>query len=157
VKRALFTRVIPTLAFWLIRALHGTLRVRHVDLENIEALHRAGRPYVFAFWHSQLLVMLYARFGKPMVPLISQHRDGDMIARTMARFGHTAARGSTTRGGIGALKEMIRHGRQGSNLAITPDGPRGPRHVAQAGAIVAAQLTGGLIMPAAFTAKKKNY
>jgi lysophospholipid acyltransferase (LPLAT)-like uncharacterized protein len=88
--------------------------------------------------------------------MISQHRDGELIALTLQKFGVTAARGSTTRGGLGALRTMLQLAKEGHNLAFTPDGPRGPRHVAQPGVVAAAQLTGLPILPVAFVAKRKK-
>lgn len=147
----------PRIASLFIRALHATLRIRHVNGEGIDRLNREGKHYVLAFWHSDILLMIRSKLALPVTAMISQHRDGELIARTMEHFGAFASRGSTTRGGSTALKEMIRIGASGSNLAITPDGPRGPRHVAQIGVVLAAQATGLPVMPVAFAAKKKSY
>lgn len=141
----------------MIRSLKATMRVRHVDSDGIAALNASGEKYIIAFWHNDLLMMIYARFMLPLAAMISQHRDGELIAQTMKRFGADAARGSTTRGGRAALREMITLAKNGVNLAITPDGPKGPRHVAQMGVVRAAQMTGFPIVPIAFIAKKKNY
>lgn len=148
---------VPRIASLFIRALHATLRIRHVNAEGIDRLNREGKHYVLAFWHGDLLLMIKSKLEVPVTAMISQHRDGELIARTMERFGARASRGSTTRGGGAALKEMIRIGASGSNLAITPDGPKGPRHVAQVGVVLAAQATGLPVMPVAFAAKKKSY
>jgi lysophospholipid acyltransferase (LPLAT)-like uncharacterized protein len=88
--------------------------------------------------------------------LISQHRDGELIHRIVSRFGFRSVRGSTTRGGVMALRELIKLGRSGVDLVITPDGPKGPRHVAQIGAVQLAQATGLPIVPLTFSCSKKN-
>jgi hypothetical protein len=88
--------------------------------------------------------------------LISQHQDGEIIARIISRFGHRAVRGSSTRGGALALRELIRVGRSGADLVVTPDGPKGPRQVAKLGVVQLAKATGLPIVPLAFSCSKKN-
>jgi lysophospholipid acyltransferase (LPLAT)-like uncharacterized protein len=100
--------------------------------------------------------MVFAKYPRPIVAMISKHRDGALISRTVGYFGAISARGSTTRGGSAALKEMISAAREGRTLAITPDGPRGPRRVAQMGVVQAAQATGMPVIPAAFVAEWKK-
>lgn len=148
--------VLPFIAALIIRVLHASLRIRHVHVERIERLNKVVPSYVMAFWHEQLLLMVYARFRRPITALISQHRDGELIARTMKYLDAGATRGSSTRAGSVALREMIRAAAQEFTIAITPDGPRGPRRVAQAGAIVVAQAAQIPIIPVAFVAKKKR-
>jgi lysophospholipid acyltransferase (LPLAT)-like uncharacterized protein len=89
--------------------------------------------------------------------LISQHQDGEIIARIISRFGHRAVRGSSTRGGALALRELIRLGRSGADLVVTPDGPKGPRQVAKLGVVQLAKATGLPIVPLAFGCSKKNF
>jgi lysophospholipid acyltransferase (LPLAT)-like uncharacterized protein len=152
VKKDLASLVIPRAAAAFIRTLYATLRVRHARSETIEALNRAGKNYVYALWHGQLLVMIYAKFARPATVMISQHRDGELIAETMRRFGIEAARGSTTRGGSEALRVMLKAAWSGRVIIFTPDGPRGPRHAVQPGVVRAAQLAGipiiaGVLIP----------
>jgi lysophospholipid acyltransferase (LPLAT)-like uncharacterized protein len=154
VKRML-DPVVPGLAAVFIRGLHRTLRIRHTGSESVERLRSEGRRFILAFWHAHLLMMVYARYPLPVVAMISRHRDGELIARTVEKFGASAARGSTTRGGGAALREMIRNAR-GSTLATTPGVPKGPRRVAQRGVVQVAQATGNPIIPIAFIAQKKN-
>ncbi|HUP66343.1 MAG TPA: lysophospholipid acyltransferase family protein [Thermoanaerobaculia bacterium] len=154
-KRDLTLRLVPPVAAMFIRTLHATLRVRHSGIENIDALNRRGERYLYAFWHGQIMVMIYGRFARPAVVMISNHRDGELIARTMNRFGLGIARGSSSRGGSEALRGMIRLARDGWNLILTPDGPRGPRRIVQPGLIGAARITGHPIVPAAVVAEKK--
>jgi lysophospholipid acyltransferase (LPLAT)-like uncharacterized protein len=135
-----------------IRALHATLRTRHVRVENIEN----ARQYILAFWHEHLLLMLHSRYRKPISVMISRSKDGEYIARVFDWYGVDSARGSSTRGGSAALRELIREARGGKNIVLTPDGPKGPRRVLKDGVVVAAQATGLPIVPMAFAAQKKN-
>jgi lysophospholipid acyltransferase (LPLAT)-like uncharacterized protein len=89
--------------------------------------------------------------------LISQHLDGEIIARIVERFGFKAIRGSTTRGGVEALREMIRLGRSGVDLVVTPDGPKGPAQVAKMGVIQLARASGLPIVPLTFSCSKKKH
>ena len=145
-------RAVHLLSAMLIRSLHATLRVRHVRSENIQRLPQ----YILAFWHAHLLLMLHSRYRRPIVVMISQSKDGEYIARVFDHYGVDSARGSSTRGGTSALREMIRAAREGKNVVFTPDGPKGPARVAKEGIVVAAQATGLPIVPVAFAAKKKS-
>ena len=145
-------RLVALLASLVIRALHATLRVRHVRVENMESLPQ----YVMAFWHAHLLLMLHSRYRRPITVMLSQSKDGEYMARVFDHYGAESARGSSTRGGTRALREMIRAARAGKNLVFTPDGPKGPNRVVKEGIVVAAQATGLPIVPVAFAAKKKN-
>ena len=145
-------KLVAFIASLFIRALHATLRVRHVNVEHI----RDTPQYILAFWHAHLLLMLHSRYRKPSSVMISQSKDGEYIARVFDWYGVDSARGSTTRGGSGALRELIRDARAGKNIVFTPDGPKGPARIAQPGVISAAQATGLPIVPIAFAAKKKS-
>ena len=146
-------KLVALLGSLFIRALHATLRVRHVRAENIEGTGQ----YVLAFWHAHLLLMLHSRYRRPITVMISQSKDGEYIARVFDHYEVESARGSSTRGGWAALREMIRAARAGKNIVFTPDGPKGPARVAKDGVVVAAQATGLPIVPVAFAAKKKSY
>ena len=135
-----------------IRLLYATLRVRHVHPENLEKQPQS----IIAFWHEHLLLMLHARYRKPISVMTSRSRDGEIIARVFDWYGVESARGSGTRGGTAALRELIRRARAGKNIVFTPDGPKGPPRVAKDGVVGAARATGLPIVPIAFAAKKKN-
>ncbi len=145
--------IVPRLAALLIRILRATMRIRCAGRERLEALRSAGGRYIHAFWHGDLLLMPYAYPGGKIAILISEHRDGEHIARTMERFGHTSVRGSTTSGGAAALRGAVRMARDGYDLGFTPDGPRGPRHKAQMGVVAASRMTGLPIVPVGFSAR----
>jgi hypothetical protein len=148
----MMVRLASFLGATFIRMLYWTLRVRHVRVENLERTPQ----YIIAFWHAHLLMMVKCRFRTPISVLISQSKDGELIARTMAYFEVDSSRGSSSRGGSAAMREMIRLARMGTNLVFTPDGPRGPARIASDGVVYAAQMTGLPIVPVAFAAKKKS-
>ncbi len=145
-------RAAPPVAELLIRALRRTIHLRAHGRETVEQFARQGQPYIHVFWHAHLLLMVYSYIGPEMVFLISRHRDGELIARTIERFGHKAARGSTTEGGAMALREMFRAVRRGADIGFTPDGPRGPARKVQPGCIVAARHLGIPVVPIAMGA-----
>jgi hypothetical protein len=130
------------------------VRLRVHGRETVEDFAREGRRYVHVFWHAHLLLMVYSYVGPRLVFMISQHRDGELIARTVERFGYEPARGSTTRGGSTALRLMLRELRSGSDIGFTPDGPRGPSRVVQPGCVAAARLGRVPLVPVAFGAER---
>jgi lysophospholipid acyltransferase (LPLAT)-like uncharacterized protein len=122
-----------------------TLRIRIVAADGQQhPVDPARRRYFYAFWHEGLLAPLASR-AKARV-LISNHADGELIAEICRRAGIGVIRGSTARNGCAALLEMIR-GEDDSHLAITPDGPRGPRREVKAGLVMVASLAGLPIVP----------
>jgi len=132
------------------------MRIRYQGRDTIEALRRAGQPFVLAFWHGRLFLMRYSYPGTKITILISRHRDGEMIARTMELFGLHATRGSTTEGGASGLREVVRRVRAGWDVGFTPDGPRGPRGKVQMGVIQAARLAHVPIVPVGFGASRRK-
>lgn len=145
-------RHLPAAATLFVRALHKTLRLRHVQSHNLEEQPQ----YIQTFWHEHLALMLHSRFRFPIMVMSSRSKDGDLSAGVFERYGVECARGSSSRGGSSALREMIRRARKGRNIVFTPDGPKGPRRLAKDGVIFAAQATGLPIVPVAFAAKKKS-
>lgn len=133
----------------LLSSLFLTVRVRREGEEHYLRFRREGTPVVFVFWHGQLLPLVWYHRHEDVVVLVSEHRDGEYITRVIQRHGFRVARGSSTRGGVRGLRGLIREAREGHDLALTPDGPRGPRHRFKEGALVAAQMTGLPVIPVA--------
>jgi lysophospholipid acyltransferase (LPLAT)-like uncharacterized protein len=102
--------------------------------------------YLYAFWHENILVPAYHYARRDIHVLISEHADGRMIAEACRHLGFRVVRGSATRGGARAVRQMWRRSRS-AHLAITPDGPRGPRRRVQPGVVYLAALTGLPIVP----------
>jgi lysophospholipid acyltransferase (LPLAT)-like uncharacterized protein len=148
-------RLLPAVAAVFIRALRATLRLEHHGAERQREWERAGRHFVLAFWHRHLLLMPYSYRGQRICVLISASRDGERIARTVARFGIDAARGSSSRRGAAGLRELLRRARDGWDIAFTPDGPRGPAREVQPGVALAAMATGLPVVPVAYAATRQ--
>jgi hypothetical protein len=148
--------LLPPIGAWLIRFLGRSNRFRTEGAAVVDDLYRQGKRIILAFWHDRQVMIPMAYRGPEVYALISQHQDGELIHRIVARLGVGSVRGSTTRGGASALRRLIRLGRRGGDLAITPDGPRGPRHHAQIGVIQLAKATGLPIVPVTFSCSKKK-
>jgi hypothetical protein len=112
----------------------------------VRALRAARTPILFAFWHAQMLPLLAVHRDEGAAVLISGHRDGEIVARVALGLGFTALRGSSSRAAAGALRAMTRALREGRDVGVTPDGPRGPaRHFAP-GPLIAAHHSGAPII-----------
>src|SRR5215813_14992247 len=148
--------VLPPIGAAMIRGLGRSMRMESQGHEQVDALYRSGAHIILAFGHAQQLMIPAGYRGTGAHVLISQHGDGEIIARIIARFGHQAVRGSSTRGGAGALRALIKLGRAGKDLVVTPDGPKGPRQVAKLGVIQLAKATGLPIVPLAFACSTKQ-
>lgn len=116
-------------------------------LDAGDARLASGERCIFALWHSRLLPLTYTHRRRQVAFLISQHRDGELIARLIQRLGYVTARGSSTRGGGAGTREMIRYAERGHLLGITPDGPRGPAEVVKPGIVYLASRTGYPVLP----------
>jgi lysophospholipid acyltransferase (LPLAT)-like uncharacterized protein len=141
--------VVSRLGAGLLRTLFATTRVRREGLGPVESMRAEGRPVVFALWHGHLLPLLHFHRNLGIVTLVSQHRDGEHVARVLEVSGFGTVRGSSTRGGAQGLRGLIRKAREGHDVAITPDGPQGPRRRFKPGALLVSRLTGHPIVPVA--------
>ena len=137
-----------------ISLLGGTLSVRMIGEEYLEEAREGGRKVLYAFWHEGLLVATYAFRRQGIRVLVSQHRDGELIARAIKRLGYGTVRGSSTRGGTRALFRMAAAGAAGDDLGVTVDGPRGPRLQVKAGTLIIAGRSGLPIVPFAVASRK---
>ena len=131
----------------LIRLLARTWRMETVNGGELAEARRSGQRVIFALWHGEMLPLLWHQRGEHVAIVISEHRDGEIVARIAESLGYATVRGSSSRGGSRALIGLIRAIDAGRDGAITPDGPRGPARVFAPGAAVAAYRTGALIAP----------
>jgi len=136
----------------LVRALGWTWRIRVTHDDAVRRARVERRPIIFTLWHGQLLPLLYQHRRENVTVLISEHGDGEIIARIATSLGYRTVRGSTSRGAARALIESARVIADSGDLAITPDGPRGPARSFAPGAAVLAQRTGALVIGAAASA-----
>src|SRR6266404_2228691 len=140
--------------FILIKLIGRTVKFEVEGWENWEVASRNPKIPIYTFWHNRVFLSTYFWQRRRIVVMTSQSFDGEYIARFIQRFGYGAARGSSTRGGSGALVEMVRLMRAGYPTAFTIDGPKGPRYVAKMGALLLAKKTGYPILPFTITAAK---
>jgi lysophospholipid acyltransferase (LPLAT)-like uncharacterized protein len=137
---------------WVLRL---TMRVTYIGENIMPSFAARGEGFIGVFWHARMLMLPLIYPGKKIHILISSHRDGEIIANVMRRFGFDLVRGSSTKGGMAALKEMITLLKQGSDLGITPDGPKGPAEVVKGGVAQVARLSGKAVIPISFAASKR--
>ena len=144
----------PRLAYRYLQLLRVSMRFEYRNRDVLQQVRETHGQYILVFWHSRLAMMPFAYPGKKIAVLASTHRDSEMLGRVLARFGVARARGSSTQGGIAGVRELLRRVREGYDLGITPDGPRGPRRRVKAGVIATAGFTGKPIVPVAFGASR---
>jgi lysophospholipid acyltransferase (LPLAT)-like uncharacterized protein len=150
----------PPLAAVLARTLGATLRVTLDGIAPLVPMWQARRPLIYVVWHGRILMMpwlnarLRASHGAraPRV-LVSLSRDGELMTGFVRRFGLDVVRGSSSRGGGTAVRALAATLAAGEDVAIVPDGPRGPRETFQPGAVALAALTGTPIVPLAVAAR----
>jgi lysophospholipid acyltransferase (LPLAT)-like uncharacterized protein len=153
----LAARLLSLLAGAFIRSLRATLRVQRLHRERYSGLRARGVPILFALWHGRMFLSILEHRGQGIATMASQSEDGEMIARWLERNGYRAARGSSSRGGGQALRELVRHVRGGGHAALTVDGPRGPAREVQAGIVQLAKLTGGWILPITSSSSRPRF
>ncbi len=130
----------------LVRLLAATWRIREVNRAPSQRLRDGGKPVVFTLWHGEMLALLWHHRNEGITVLISEHGDGEIIARIAEALGFRTVRGSTSRGGGRALLGMSRTVQGGGDVAFTPDGPRGPARRFAPGALIVAQRTGAPVI-----------
>lgn len=134
--------------------LGRTWRLEERNAAAWRSLHAAGKPQIVAFWHGEILGCAWALRHQGITTMVSEHADGEIIARLVARWGIDSVRGSTSRGAGRALLQMVRLVEAGKGFAITPDGPRGPAGVPQSGVLLASVRTGAPIFPIRIAASR---
>ncbi|MCA9771555.1 MAG: lysophospholipid acyltransferase family protein [Myxococcales bacterium] len=153
-RRKIIAAVVPPIAAALLQLIYRTLRIEIINERVVDRQWGSGETAIHLFWHGRMLFFPPVYQGPGMAILISLHHDGEIIARTVHRLGFRTVRGSTTEGASAAAKQMVRFLREGVDIAITPDGPRGPRYVIPEGAIELARLSGRPIIPASAAASR---
>ena len=141
-KKKLEVLIVPPLAYIILKFIYFTCKKRyHFDRDKVK-----DTPSVFVFWHGELMMLPFAyidyRKSKNIDTIVSQHHDGEIATRLLHFFGGGSIRGSSSKGGLKALKDAFSSLKNGRDVGITPDGPRGPRHSVADGAVVIAQKKG---------------
>jgi len=144
----------PTAGALALRLLGCTLRVTR-DERAVSDLWASGTPLIYATWHSGVLLLPWLYADRRFRVLTSRSRDGELAARLVRRFGLDAIRGSSSRGGTDALRGLLRSLREGWDVVVVPDGPRGPREVVKPGVVALAAVSGAPIAPVAVGASRE--
>ncbi len=149
------------LVLWRVALLWcKTLRITTVNGEEFNALRRSGKNYVVAFWHGSMFTGWFLHRppkNEKISALVSQSNDGEFLSIILERWNYSMIRGSSHTGGKEAMELMVDEVAKGNSLAITPDGPRGPRHEMKMGAIRVAQKTGVPLILAGICVSSKKH
>jgi lysophospholipid acyltransferase (LPLAT)-like uncharacterized protein len=148
---------ISWLAAQYVGFVFKTTRWQRVGWDNAQEYWNENMPFITAFWHNRLMMGPFGwKSTMPFYMLISGHNDGKVIAKTVAEHGIYTIPGSKSKGGIGALKVILKTLKEGGCVGITPDGPRGPRLVASEGIINISRLSGCDILPFTYAVGKRK-
>ena len=150
-------KIISILAYILLRLIYKTINWKIIYKTSLQDIDAA--PRIIVFWHGKQLPLApffkTQKVSRPFYMLISKHRDGQLISNAVKYFGIKTVAGSSSKGGVHAAKELIDKLNEGCHVAITPDGPRGPRLVAKEGAQRIAENTGFKIVPVSWNINRK--
>jgi lysophospholipid acyltransferase (LPLAT)-like uncharacterized protein len=143
--------------YYILTILCKSLKIVRQNDEVIETLNKNNQNYVLAFWHGTMLLPWYLHGSKNFAALTSKSKDGDLLAKILKKWKYKVIRGSSSTGGDVALGIMVDYAKNDYSVAITPDGPRGPRHNFKAGAVVTAKKTGIPLILAGVGFKRKKF
>jgi lysophospholipid acyltransferase (LPLAT)-like uncharacterized protein len=155
----------PAFAGWVLslimRLVFFTSRKRYTNPKVLRHHFDGGQSFILVAWHNRNLFapfgyLAHASAGRRFRPLASASKDGSIAAAAMRGLGVECIRGSSSRGGSAALRQMLKAARRGDDLGITPDGPRGPKYVVQPGVVAAARMTGLPIIAMSCQARRKK-
>jgi len=139
--------VVPGVFLWLSVLLFATCRIRVHGQEYWDQIEARQKPAIGSFWHYSIFFSMFFMRKKSGVAMVSASRDGEFVNRIVRKMGYETVRGSRKKGGVQAIKGLIRHMREGKNAAIVADGSQGPERIVQAGCIVLASRAGAPILP----------
>ncbi|MES1944542.1 lipoprotein [Salinisphaera sp. PC39] len=148
--------VLSLIAWLLYRLLSASWRKSVIEHASVTRARRQGRPCVFAHWHGDELALVHMVGRLHIVTMTSRSADGRRMDFVIRKLGARTVTGSSSHGGVQALKGLVRHCRSGCNASMAVDGPRGPRHVVKPGVIHLAQLSGGVIVPVGVACSKRH-
>jgi len=143
--------------YYIITALCKSLKITKENYKVIENLNSKNQNYVLAFWHGTMLLPWYLHGATNFAALTSKSKDGDLLAKVLKKWKYQVVRGSSSTGGDVALGIMVDYAKNKYSIAITPDGPRGPRQKFKAGAVVTAKKTKIPVVLTGVGFKRKKY
>ncbi len=149
-------KIIAQMAYMMHQITNGTVRVSIENREILDEIKTKDKSIIFAVWHQYLWLSSYVLRNNGYVALSSPSRDGEYSALTLKKLGWEVIRGSSSKGGARSLLKLIKVLKQGKDIAITPDGPRGPRHEVKKGIIYLAEKTDSVIVPLGLAIDKKK-
>jgi lysophospholipid acyltransferase (LPLAT)-like uncharacterized protein len=155
IRSRLLTKVVVFIGVALVRALFKTCRLQAVpEAPGSNPYEMTGdNRYLYSVWHDQIIMTVFSGRPKNMAGLVSGHQDGGYLADAMKLVGIVPVRGSSKRGGSRAMGELLRRVRQ-YHVAITPDGPRGPRRKMKTGILFLASHSGRGIIPSVYACRR---
>lgn len=156
IKYFLMLNILPPVIYAFILFIKLTSRIEHINKTEIYEKCEKGENFIVCFWHGRLLMMPFANLRGRGKVLISRHRDGEFIARVIRFFGLGSIRGSYKKQTVSSLREIMSDLKSGFDVAITPDGPKGPRYKVKKGIIELARITKTAIVPVTYSAGKKK-
>lgn len=139
--------VLPWIAFVLYRLWSASWRMRCVESEGMKRARAAGEPLIYAHWHGDELMIFPLVGPYKIATMTSTSKDGELVDFAIRKMGAATSRGSSTRGGIGALKGLIRLMNDGWNASMAVDGPKGPLHKVKPGVFELSRLAKAKIVP----------
>ncbi len=142
--------IVPFVASRVMLLINFLLRTETLGEANLRIVWEQGEQVLIPFWHDQLLLLVFGYPKKHAKLLISASKDGELLTRTMKYFAHDTVRGSSSRGGRAAFKQMLDLCKEPVDIVLTPDGPKGPRHVLKDGIVQLARMSGRPVIPMAF-------
>jgi lysophospholipid acyltransferase (LPLAT)-like uncharacterized protein len=148
---------LETLGQWLYRLWMRTARVTVIGEAGYLRLRAAGKPVIIIVWHGRILFSLYFFRHRDVMPLVSPSEDGEIVVRLTSGLGYKFMRGSGSHSMIRPWAGLIRELKRGGQVAIIPDGPKGPRRVMKPGALKLAQATGAAVVPFSFSTPRKKF
>lgn len=155
ILRSFFVRLLlSSLATFYLIVVNNTTKWKSYNAQIMKNAWNGSGPVIVVFWHEKLLLMTNSwKSREPFHMLISNHADGKIVANTISWFGISTVYGSSSRGGVTAIKMLVKKIQSGSSIGITPDGPRGPKRVLSDGALFIASLSGATIIPSSSAIK----
>jgi len=146
-KKKILKQLGPKLLLLLITFIGLTCRLRVIGGENIESLKAEGKNWIYLLWHNNIAIASWVLRKENLIIMASASRDGGLAAEILENFGYEIVRGSTSKGGLKAMLSIVKSIKSGRTIALTPDGPRGPKYVLQKGPIVIAQKSEVPLVP----------
>ncbi len=139
----------------IINVLCKTVKIRRENSNEVDNLVKSNQNFVLAFWHGTMLIPWYLHRNQRFSALVSQSKDGSILANSLAKWGYKVERGSSHKGGKEALNTLLENSKNNFSISITPDGPTGPPRVMKAGAIITAQRSSVPLVLCGVAYKKK--